>query len=110
MFLHGISRHRKTRLAPPRCFHGFRNRRAADSARPTINKLREAARDCRACPLWKTGTQTVFGDGSRSARVVFVGEQPGNEKISRAKLLSAWLENFWTKRSWKPAFGATTFT
>jgi DNA polymerase len=48
--------------------------------RPTINKLREAARDCRACPLWKTGTQTVFGDGSRSARVVFVGEQPGNDE------------------------------
>ncbi|HET7625098.1 MAG TPA: UdgX family uracil-DNA binding protein [Verrucomicrobiae bacterium] len=49
-------------------------------AHPTIHKLREAARDCRACPLWKTGTQTVFGDGSRSARVVFVGEQPGNDE------------------------------
>lgn len=49
-------------------------------ARPTIKKLREAAHDCRACPLWKTGTQTVFGEGSRNAKVVFVGEQPGNDE------------------------------
>src|SRR5689334_2708235 len=48
--------------------------------RPTIGKLQEAARSCRACPLWKTGTQTVFGDGSRTAKVVFVGEQPGNDE------------------------------
>jgi len=48
--------------------------------RPTISKLQEAARGCRACPLWKTGTQTVFGDGSRTAKVVFVGEQPGNDE------------------------------
>lgn len=48
--------------------------------RPTIKKLREAARDCRACPLWRTGTQTVFGNGSRSATVMFVGEQPGNDE------------------------------
>ena len=47
---------------------------------PTIPKLEEAARDCRACPLWKTGTQTVFGEGSRRAKVVFVGEQPGNDE------------------------------
>src|SRR3954452_15103508 len=48
--------------------------------RPTIKTLQEAARGCRACPLWKTGTQTVFGDGSRKAKVVFVGEQPGNDE------------------------------
>jgi uracil-DNA glycosylase family protein len=46
----------------------------------TIKTLQEAARKCRACPLWKTGTQTVFGDGSRKAKVVFVGEQPGNDE------------------------------
>src|ERR1051325_5867092 len=39
-----------------------------------------AARGCQACPLWKTGTQTVFGEGSRHAKVVFVGEQPGNDE------------------------------
>lgn len=48
--------------------------------RATISKLQEAARDCRACPLWKSGTQTVFGEGSRHAQVVFVGEQPGNDE------------------------------
>ncbi len=48
--------------------------------RPSIAKLRAAARDCRACPLWKRGTQTVFGDGLREAKVVFVGEQPGNDE------------------------------
>lgn len=48
--------------------------------RPTISKLQEAARGCQACPLWKTGTQTVFGEGSRKAKVVFVGEQPGNDE------------------------------
>lgn len=47
---------------------------------PTIPKMREAARGCRGCPLWKTGTQTVFGEGSDKASVVFVGEQPGNEE------------------------------
>jgi uracil-DNA glycosylase family protein len=48
--------------------------------RPTISKLQAAARDCRACPLWKTGTQTVFGEGLRHAKVIFVGEQPGNDE------------------------------
>src|ERR1041385_277556 len=48
--------------------------------RATISKLQEAARGCQACPLWKTGTQTVFGEGSRHAKVVFVGEQPGNDE------------------------------
>jgi len=49
-------------------------------SKPTIKKLQEAARDCRACPLWKIGTQTVFGNGAMNARVIFVGEQPGNEE------------------------------
>ncbi|HEV2319724.1 MAG TPA: UdgX family uracil-DNA binding protein [Verrucomicrobiae bacterium] len=49
-------------------------------ARPTIDTLQRAARICRACPLWKTGTQTVFGDGSHEATVVLVGEQPGNDE------------------------------
>ncbi len=48
--------------------------------RPTIKKLQIAAAGCTGCPLWKTGTQTVFGDGSPKAKVVFVGEQPGNDE------------------------------
>src|SRR6266496_3869270 len=46
----------------------------------TLDKLREAASMCRACDLWKSGTQTVFGEGSPHARVMFVGEQPGDRE------------------------------
>jgi uracil-DNA glycosylase len=59
---------------------------AAESAaplvptKPTLPKLVQAARGCRACPLWERGTQTVFGEGRRSARVVLVGEQPGDRE------------------------------
>src|SRR5262245_24096807 len=48
--------------------------------RPTLKKLQVAAAGCTACPLWKTGTQTVFGEGSPEAKVVFVGEQPGSDE------------------------------
>ncbi len=48
--------------------------------KPTLPKLRAAAANCRACDLWKSGTQTVFGEGSAQAKVMFVGEQPGNEE------------------------------
>jgi DNA polymerase len=48
--------------------------------RPTLSKLREAAAGCTACPLHETGTQTVFGEGSENAEVVFVGEQPGDQE------------------------------
>jgi uracil-DNA glycosylase len=46
----------------------------------TIAALRAAAAGCKACDLWKTGTQTVFGEGSPKARFMFVGEQPGNQE------------------------------
>jgi DNA polymerase len=48
--------------------------------RPTINKLRGVAAECTACDLWKTGTQTVFGEGKASSLLMFVGEQPGNSE------------------------------
>jgi uracil-DNA glycosylase family protein len=48
--------------------------------RPTLVSLRRAAATCTACPLWERGTQTVFGEGSAPARVMLVGEQPGNEE------------------------------
>ncbi len=47
---------------------------------PSFEELRRAAAGCKACPLWERGTQTVFGEGSEHARVVFVGEQPGHEE------------------------------
>src|SRR5436190_14967788 len=48
--------------------------------RRTLKSLREAARACRGCPLWKTGTQTVFGEGPVHAPVLMVGEQPGDRE------------------------------
>jgi DNA polymerase len=49
-------------------------------ARPTLARLRAAAFKCRACPLWKLGTQTVFGEGPDGAGIVLVGEQPGDRE------------------------------
>jgi len=46
----------------------------------TLQTLREAAAGCRGCDLWTRGTQTVFGEGPRRARVMMVGEQPGNDE------------------------------
>jgi uracil-DNA glycosylase len=46
----------------------------------TLAELRTAAAECKACDLWKTGTQTVFGEGAESAEIVFVGEQPGDKE------------------------------
>src|SRR5262245_10978734 len=45
-----------------------------------MNSLLAAAQECRGCPLFENATQTVFGRGPRSASVLFVGEQPGNEE------------------------------
>jgi uracil-DNA glycosylase family protein len=42
--------------------------------------LREAAAGCKGCHLWQLGTQTVFGEGSESAPVMLVGEQPGDQE------------------------------
>ena len=45
-----------------------------------LETLREEAADCRACPLWKDATQTVFGEGPPHARIMLVGEQPGDKE------------------------------
>lgn len=47
---------------------------------PTLKVLREAEAQCRACDLWKLGTQTVSGEGSSHSRVMMVGEQPGDKE------------------------------
>jgi uracil-DNA glycosylase len=48
--------------------------------RPTLTSLREAAAGCEACPLHETGTQTVFGEGLKRARLMLIGEQPGDRE------------------------------
>jgi uracil-DNA glycosylase family protein len=49
-------------------------------ARETLRRLRAQARGCRDCPLWENATQTVFGEGDAHARVMLVGEQPGDQE------------------------------
>jgi uracil-DNA glycosylase len=47
---------------------------------PTLTTVRDAAKDCQACDLYKRGTQTVFGEGTRKGGLMFVGEQPGDQE------------------------------
>ncbi len=46
----------------------------------TLPNVKEAAMGCTACHLYKLGTQTVFGEGPRKARIVMIGEQPGDQE------------------------------
>ena len=46
----------------------------------TLSGLRRAVRDCRGCDLWRNATQAVFGEGLARARVMLVGEQPGDKE------------------------------
>jgi uracil-DNA glycosylase len=65
------------RLEPPK------HETASEMARKhtdDIETLREQAADCRACPLYKDATQTVFGEGPQTARIMLVGEQPGDKE------------------------------
>jgi uracil-DNA glycosylase len=49
-------------------------------AKPTLPALHAAAATCKGCHLWQLGTQTVFGEGTADAQVMFVGEQPGDQE------------------------------
>jgi len=46
----------------------------------SIRELRAAAATCKGCELWRNATQTVFGDGSECAKMMFIGEQPGDQE------------------------------
>ncbi len=59
-------------IAPTRSRPARRNNALAE--------VREQAEHCRDCPLWKNATQTVFGEGRQSAKIIFVGEQPGDQE------------------------------
>src|SRR5213075_411705 len=48
--------------------------------RMSLPALKEAAKGCRGCPLYKNATQTVFGEGPKTASVLFIGEQPGDQE------------------------------
>jgi uracil-DNA glycosylase len=49
-------------------------------AKLTLPKLKQAAAGCKGCDLWQRATHTVFGEGSSRAKVMFVGEQPGDKE------------------------------
>jgi uracil-DNA glycosylase family protein len=51
-----------------------------ESKRKSLPGLRDAAKECRDCPLWENATQTVFGEGTTRAEVMLVGEQPGDQE------------------------------
>jgi uracil-DNA glycosylase family protein len=53
--------------------------------RLNLTALREAAAGCRGCPLWRSGTQTVFGEGLKKAEVMMIGEQPGDREDRAGK-------------------------
>ena len=53
---------------------------ASRRSNSSLDTLRKEAADCRACPLWKDATQTVFGEGPQAARIMLVGEQPGDKE------------------------------
>jgi uracil-DNA glycosylase family protein len=53
--------------------------------RPTLKELRERVHECRACPLWEDATQAVFGEGLKRARLMMVGEQPGDREDIEGK-------------------------
>jgi uracil-DNA glycosylase len=52
----------------------------ASLSNASLDTLRHEAANCRACPLWKDATQTVFGEGPQTAQVMLVGEQPGDKE------------------------------
>ncbi len=64
--------HAQPTLAPPE--------EARASEARTLQELKREAATCRACHLWKPATQTVFGEGPSSARLLLVGEQPGDKE------------------------------
>jgi hypothetical protein len=51
----------------------------------SLSTLRTPRRNCEACPLYRNATQTVFGEGAAKARIVFIGEQPGDEEDRKGR-------------------------
>jgi uracil-DNA glycosylase family protein len=77
-----VQRTRRWRASGTKASSSAHSRTAADliPATPTLPVLQMSARDCKACDLWRNATQTVFGEGPAPARVMFIGEQPGDSE------------------------------
>jgi uracil-DNA glycosylase len=57
-------------------------------ARPTLPSMRDAVQGCRGCQLYENASQAVFGEGTRSAAVMLVGEQPGDQEDRAGRFAS----------------------
>src|SRR5581483_10039847 len=68
-----------------RRLEGVTSPRRGNRCDMTLEELRAEAAGCTACPLWQTGTQTVFGEGAAGAEVMFVGEQPGDQEDKQGR-------------------------
>lgn len=75
---HLLATRKKGPAKPGRKRTTVREGQAPEPRDDSLAAMREAARGCRRCPLWKPATQTVFGEGPENARVLFIGEQPGD--------------------------------
>ncbi|HEV2615340.1 MAG TPA: UdgX family uracil-DNA binding protein [Candidatus Acidoferrales bacterium] len=51
----------------------------------SLDELQQDAKNCKACDLWKNATQTVFGEGTPTAKIMFIGEQPGDQEDLQGK-------------------------
>ena len=64
---------------------GYPTAREFIPPKPTLPRLREAAAGCRGCDLYEGATQTVFGEGLKKSKLMFVGEQPGDREDQEGK-------------------------
>ena len=67
----------------------------------TIEELAKEAKNCTNCDLWRRGTQTVFGAGGSRAKIMFIGEQPGNQEDIEGKPFVGPAGKLWTNCWWK---------
>ena len=79
------------------------NSPSSKSVPRSLAARRRAARDCKACDLWKNATQTIFGEGPTRAKLFLVGEQPGDQEDLPGTLSSGLQEKFSTKRYYRRA-------
>jgi uracil-DNA glycosylase len=80
MIANAATQPHKSQKRPEPSMSSKRAAATSDVDAGNLETLREQAADCRACPLWKDATQTVFGEGPAHARIMLVGEQPGDKE------------------------------
>lgn len=76
----------------------------------TLKTLRDAARSCKGCDLYKNATQTVFGEGPAGANVMFIGEQPGDQEDRHGRPFVGPAGRLLDKALAEGAFHGTRFT